>query len=107
MICLRIRALVFTAAIWAAGCGAAAAQAPAIDATPIECHASVGASTLCLSGRDPDGAWFVIAMPADWNRKLIVHAHGGPRTGDPEARDPLDDLDRFSVMVRQGYAWVG
>ncbi|RZJ01361.1 MAG: hypothetical protein EON90_03525 [Brevundimonas sp.] len=103
----RIRSLAFAAAIWAAGCGAAAAQAPATDPTPIECPASVGPSTLCLSGRDPDGAWYVIAMPAAWNRKLIVHAHGGPRTGDPEARDPLEDLDRFSVMVREGYAWVG
>jgi hypothetical protein len=49
----------------------------------------------------------VIAMPTGWNRKLVVHAHGGPRTGEPEAADPLEDLDRFSVMVRAGYAWVG
>lgn len=51
--------------------------------------------------------WFVAAIPRNWNRRLIVHAHGGPRTEAPEATDPLEDLDRFSVMVRHGYAWIG
>ena len=73
----------------------------------IPCPPSVGEGTLCQSGQDANGAWYVIAMPAQWNRHLIVHAHGGPRTGAPEASDPLEDLDRFSVMVRQGYAWIG
>lgn len=75
--------------------------------TAIACPDSVGPGVRCLSGRDANGAWYVIAMPADWNRRLIVHAHGGPRTGTPEAADPLEDLDRFAVMVRQGYAWIG
>ena len=73
----------------------------------IACPDSVGPGVRCLSGRDANGAWYVIAMPADWNRRLIVHAHGGPRTGTPEAADPLEDLDRFAVMVRRGYAWIG
>ncbi|MDI1289615.1 MAG: hypothetical protein PSX37_06665 [bacterium] len=77
------------------------------DPQPIDCPASVGPSTRCLSGQDPNGAWYLIAIPADWNNRLIVHAHGGPRTGVPEAADPLEDLDRFSAMVRQGYAWIG
>lgn len=80
-----------------------AAGAPA----PINCPASVGREVRCLSGRDVNGAWYVIAMPTTWNRKLIVHAHGGPRSGDPEASDSLEDLDRFAVMVKQGYAWIG
>jgi hypothetical protein len=80
---------------------------PPADMTPIACPASVGASVRCLSTRDESGAWLVVAMPAEWNRRLIVHAHGGPRTGTPEAADPIEDLDRFAVMVRQGYAWVG
>lgn len=75
--------------------------------TPIDCPASVGREVRCLSGRDVNGAWYVIAMPTAWNRKLIVHTHGGPRTGTPEAPDSLEDLDRFSVMVKQGYAWIG
>lgn len=102
-----MRLAVLTIAALLAGGGMARAQGAEPATTPIDCPASVGAEVSCLSGRDANGAWYVIAMPADWNRRLIVHAHGGPRMGEPEAADPLEDLDRFSVMVRQGYAWVG
>lgn len=74
---------------------------------PIDCPASAGRGTRCLSGQDANGAWYIIAIPRNWNNRLIVHAHGGPRTGTPEPADPLEDLDRFSVMVRHGYAWIG
>lgn len=77
-----------------------------VASRPIACPRSV-TEAQCLSGRDARGAWYVIAMPETWNRKLVVHAHGGPRTGAPEAADPLEDLDRFSIMVKQGYAWIG
>jgi len=83
------------------------AQTPATDASPLPCPASVGPETRCLSGRDENGAWYVMAVPTNWNHRLVVHAHGGPRTGTPEAADPLEDLDRFSVMVRAGYGWIG
>ena len=73
----------------------------------IPCPPSAGQGTRCQSGQDANGAWYVTAIPSNWNRRLIVHAHGGPRTGTPEAADPLEDLDRFSVMVRHGYAWIG
>ena len=74
---------------------------------PIPCPASVGKGVRCVSGQDANGAWYIATIPPNWNRRLIVHAHGGPRTGAPEASDPLEDLDRFSVMVRHGYAWIG
>lgn len=74
---------------------------------PVTCPRSAGEGASCLSGRDDQGAWYVMAMPRGWNQALIVHAHGGPRTGEPAMEDSLEDLDRFSVMVRQGYAWVG
>lgn len=102
-----IRPLVLIAALLLTGAGPARADDPISGITPIDCPAAVGAGVSCLSGRDSNGAWYVIAMPAGWNRRLIVHAHGGPRMGEPEAEDPLEDLDRFSVMVRQGYAWIG
>ncbi|MBU2166411.1 MAG: hypothetical protein KKF88_01080 [Alphaproteobacteria bacterium] len=78
-----------------------------VDPTPIDCPRSVGAGVTCLSLQDEAGAWLIIAKPETWNGRLIVHAHGGPRMGEPEREDSLEDLDRFSVMVRQGYAWVG
>lgn len=86
---------------------AANGGAPQSQPSAIACPDSVAAVARCLSGRDVNGAWYVIAMPTDWNHRLIVHAHGGPRTAAPEAADPMEDLDRFSVMVRQGYAWIG
>lgn len=85
----------------------APARAQIADPTGITCPASVGAGARCLSGQDSNGAWYILAIPSDWNNRLIVHAHGGPRSGAPEPADPLEDLDRFSAMVRQGYAWIG
>lgn len=78
----------------------------ALAPTPIACPANLEPTTRCLSGRDARGAWYVTALPANWNHRLIVHAHGGPRLGAPEAKDPLEDLERFAVMVRAGYAWT-
>ena len=75
--------------------------------TEVDCPRAVGPDVQCLTLRDTAGAWLVMAMPRAWNRKVIVHAHGGPRMGEPTATDSLEDLDRFSVMVRQGYAWIG
>lgn len=75
--------------------------------TEVDCPRAVGPDVQCLTLRDTAGAWLVMAMPRAWNRKVIVHAHGGPRMGEPAAADSLEDLDRFSVMVRQGYAWIG
>ena len=96
------------AALAIVGLGAApGASAHPLELRAIECPASAGQGTRCLSGLDANGAWYVAAVPTNWNRRLIVHAHGGPRTSAPEASDPVEDLDRFSVMVRHGYAWIG
>lgn len=83
------------------------ASAQAIAAEPATCPASLPEGTVCSSGRTIDGAWYWVAYPRDWNGTLIVHAHGGPRTGEPQRDDPVEDLDRFSMMVSQGYAWAG
>lgn len=63
--------------------------------------------TRCWSGQAPTGAFYWIAVPEEWNGTLVVHAHGGPRTQRPEANDPLEDLERFSMTVKEGYAWAG
>lgn len=89
------------------GAGVLPASAQAIAPEPAECPASLPEGTTCSSGRSPDGAWFWIARPRDWNGTLIVHAHGGPRTAEPLRNDPVEDLERFSVMVNEGYAWAG
>jgi hypothetical protein len=71
------------------------------------CPKEAPAGTRCFTGRSAEGAYYWIAVPADWNGGLIVHAHGGPRTETPQPDDPVEDLTRFMVMVRAGYAWAG
>ncbi|MDP1631205.1 MAG: hypothetical protein Q8L66_07280 [Caulobacter sp.] len=102
-------AALLLAGLFLASTGASAPQARTMERAPrsIPCPLSAGQGTRCVSGQDSNGAWYVAAIPPNWNHRLIVHAHGGPRTGKPEAADPLEDLDRFSVMVRHGYAWIG
>lgn len=90
----------------------AATPALAADGMPVAfaktaCPASVAAVADCHSAHDENGAWLLVAVPRQWNRRLIVHAHGGPRLGAPQDGDSAEDLDRFVVMVKAGYAWIG
>lgn len=86
---------------------AAQASNPSQSATERSCPAQLDAVAKCYSGRDANGAWYLAAVPSDWNRRLVVHAHGGPRLGTPKAEDSDEDLERFAAMVRSGYAWIG
>lgn len=61
----------------------------------------------CLKGSDVNGSFYWIAIPTNWNQKLIVHSHGGPRRKTPELDDSKSDLERFSIFVNQGFAWIG
>lgn len=90
----------------------APAQAPAPAATQATegvraCPAALPRDARCYAGRDPNGAFYWIAMPARWSGVLMVHAHGGPRTKAPEIDDPVEDLERFAFMVKEGHAWAG
>jgi hypothetical protein len=83
---------------------ASAAGGPA----PADCPAELAAEATCYRGQDANGAFYAMAVPHDWNGSLVVHAHGGPDLGDTS--DPersIGDLERWSVMVREGYAWAG
>lgn len=80
------------------------AERPAVAACPPNL---LGKAT-CYTGRDTNGAYYAMAVPTRWNGSLVVHAHGGPDLGD--ASDPArstDDLQRWAVMVDEGYAWAG
>lgn len=81
----------------------------AAEAAPqaLACPEGLPSSTKCLGGRDRAGAFYLIAMPADWNGHLVVHAHGGPFLGDPTAKRIEEDLKRWSIVPRAGYAWAG
>jgi alpha-beta hydrolase superfamily lysophospholipase len=84
---------------------AALARSPA--PSPANCPKGVPADARCLTGRDSAGASYWIAMPAQWNGTLVLHAHGGPELGEPKAERSAEDLTRWAIMVRAGYAWAG
>lgn len=71
------------------------------------CPENVPAGTTCYEGQDANGAYYTIAVPKKWNKTLVVHSHGGPDLGAPTPERTRDDLDRWSVMVKEGYAWAG
>ncbi|WP_295205209.1 hypothetical protein [uncultured Brevundimonas sp.] len=110
-----VRSLGALVAAWAGIAPMAQAQetdtavAAAVDPAPApaDCPDFVPQQTRCWSGRAVKGGYYWIAVPQDWNGVLIVHAHGGPRTSAPEPNDPLEDMERFSMTVKEGFAWAG
>ncbi|MFC7466590.1 hypothetical protein ACFQVA_01460 [Actinomadura keratinilytica] len=72
-----------------------------------ECPPRLASTARCWTGQDDNGAHWTMAVPADRNGSLVVHAHGGPGLGDTS--DPersTGDLERFAVTVEEGYAWA-
>lgn len=74
---------------------------------PTACPAPVPKAARCYTGEDGAGAFYWIAIPKDWNRVLVMHAHGGPETGPPTLERSEEDLKRWAVTVKAGYAWAG
>jgi hypothetical protein len=80
----------------------AAETAPA----PTACPAGVGEGANCLSGQDSAGALYMIVMPKQWNGDLVLHAHGGPFLGAPTVKRVTEDVERWTIMPRLGYAFA-
>lgn len=91
----------------------ASASNPAVisstEAPPVvaPCPAGQAAGTQCLKGRDSMGAHYWLGMPPNWNGTLVVHAHGGPELGEPKEQRPADDITRWSIWTRAGFAYAG
>ena len=86
---------------------AAASTEAAPSARSCPAGASVPAGTACYGGRDSAGAFYLIAVPPAWNQVLVVAAHGGPELGPPRQGRADEDLVRWAVEVRAGFAWAG
>ncbi len=85
-----------------AACFAAAAAAQAV----IPCPAGLPDGVTCYGGADANNSYYLIAIPARWNHVLVVHSHGGPRLGAPKPDSEVPDLKRFSVIVKEGFAFA-
>jgi hypothetical protein len=75
------------------------------SATP--CPPFLPPGTQCETGTSEAGAAYFLAKPQQWNGTLILFAHGGPRLGTPQLSETIDDLEKFKVLVAEGYAWAG
>ena len=100
--------LLLAGAARAFGAGGDGSTAVAVDRPEIApCPAGQAPETQCLRGRDSLGAYYWLAMPKPWNGTLVVHAHGGPELGAPKAQRPADDMTRWSIWTRAGFAYAG
>ena len=92
------------AALLLLAAAASGAQETRAEATP--CPDGIPATTQCALGKDSAGAFYWIAVPSPWNKQLVVHAHGGPDLGAPDATGSADDLTRWKIWTRMGFAVV-
>lgn len=81
---------------------AGAAQA----ATPADCPNGLPAGTQCFRERDANGAFVLMARPAQPHGGLIVHTHGGPRLAAPRATTSDEDIQRFAEFLAEGWSWA-
>jgi hypothetical protein len=94
------------------GPAAATEAAPTKSACPTKDSAGaalsvdVPANTTCYIGTNSKGSAYIIAVPPNWNGRLLLHSHGGPDL-NPNPDRASEVLDRWDIMVRAGYALAG
>jgi hypothetical protein len=60
-----------------------------------------------VEGSLPDGATYVLDVPADWNRTVLLYSHGYTPQGVPNpARNAPGDAERTALLAK-GYAMIG
>ena len=79
----------------------------ALAQVEIPCSKSMPEGAACYGGQDERGAHYVLVRPKKWNGVLVVHCHGGPSLNTPRPITPVSDLERFAVVVKEGFAWAG
>jgi len=88
----------------AAGHPAAAAGHKTVAAS----HKTVTASCAqTLSGPLPDGATYLIEVPANWNGTLFLYSHGYVTPGSPNPATDVGDPITGAAMLAQGFALAG
>ncbi len=60
-----------------------------------------------ITGTLPDGATYVIDVPANWNNKLLLYSHGYVTPGSPNPADDYGDGYTAYFYYDQGWALAG
>jgi hypothetical protein len=69
--------------------------------------ASRAAGTTTLTGTFPDGAKYLIEVPADWNGTLLLYSHGYVVPGSPLVATDVGDPVTGQWLLSHGYALAG
>ena len=87
------------------------AAAPALAAghpAAAASHKTVTASgAQMLKGTLPDGAAYLIEVPANWNGTLFLYSHGYVTPGSPNPATDVGDPITGAAMLAQGFALAG
>jgi pimeloyl-ACP methyl ester carboxylesterase len=71
-------------------------------------HKTVTASgAQTLTGTLPDGATYLIQVPANWNGTLFLYSHGYVTPGSPNPATDVGDPITGAAMLAQGFALAG
>jgi pimeloyl-ACP methyl ester carboxylesterase len=60
-----------------------------------------------ITGTLADGATYVIDVPANWNKKLLLYSHGYVAPGSPNPAYDYGDFDSAYFLFTEGYALAG
>ena len=60
-----------------------------------------------ITGTLPDGATYVIDVPAKWNKKLLLYSHGYTAPGSPNPAYDYGDPYTAYFLFAEGYALAG
>ncbi len=83
--------------------GQSSAATPQVS---IACPAYAAPDTKCYSVRDDNGSFILTAIPASWNKNLVIFAHGGPRLEAPNAETNIDEVRGvLPIATKLGYAF--
>jgi pimeloyl-ACP methyl ester carboxylesterase len=105
----KLSRLLPAAALLALGLGPAAAPALAASHKPAATvHKTVTAGGMqTLTGTLPDGATYLIEVPANWNGTLFLYSHGYVVPGSPNPATDVGDPITGAAMLAQGFALAG
>jgi pimeloyl-ACP methyl ester carboxylesterase len=87
--------------------GVAAIGPSAAAATSAPCPAPIVAGDQVLCGSLPDGANYLIEVPAQWNRTLFLYSHGYVTPGSTNPAQDVGDPATGGWLLSHGYALAG
>src|SRR5262245_42273061 len=89
-----------------ASASVAAQEKAANPPAATSCPEAVAQIATCYTTKLETGAYLLAAIPKNWNGTLIVFAHGGPSVTAPAGKESENDLAKYAVGVKMGFAWV-